>query len=218
MTTRTTTRSNSKKKVVGKLETFHPVANEAEWAIILEQPFIVRAVLQGTAPFLFHRWSNESVAAKGAAAKGSKAKKEDDIESYVYRTPDGELAIPGEYFRMAIVGAAKFRQDPRSPRKSAMDLFKAGVVPLDELCGLGSKDWDYLDKRRVMVQRNGITRTRPAMNAEWQVTATFQVLLPEYIPPIALYEALQGAGRFIGVGDFRPTYGRFVIVRFDVEQ
>ena len=26
--------------------------------------------------------------------------------------------------------AAKFRQDPRSQRKSAMDLYKAGVVPL----------------------------------------------------------------------------------------
>jgi hypothetical protein len=99
-----------------------------------------------------------------------------------------------------------------------MDLFKAGVVVVDELCPLGTKDWDYLDARRVMVQRNGVTRTRPAMKAGWQVEVTFQVLLPEYIGPQMLNETIQAAGRLVGVGDFRPTYGRFAVVKFSVQQ
>ena len=52
-------------------------------------------------------------------------------------TSKGLLCIPTEYFRMALIGAAKFKQDPRSPRKSAMDLFKAGVANLTDLCSLG---------------------------------------------------------------------------------
>lgn len=193
-----------------------PVSNDAEEVLNLEQPYIAEVQVEGTAPLLFHRWSCESIDAKSKAAKGSKAKKEDNLESYVYRNADGELCLPSEYLRMSIIGAAKFRQDPRSPRKSAMDLFKAAIVGLEPLCPLGIKQWDYVDQRRVMVQRNGITRCRPALNTGWKVMIPIQVLLPEYIPPAMLNEVIQSAGKLIGVGDFRPTYGRFQVIRFDV--
>ncbi|MDE2102407.1 MAG: hypothetical protein KGL39_34490 [Patescibacteria group bacterium] len=195
-----------------KLAVLSPVTNDA--APIIEDgfPYAAKIGVVGTAPYLFHRWSVESVEAKSNAAKGSKSKKEDDIESYVYRDDKGNLAIPGEQFRMAIINAAKFKQDPRSPRKSAMDLFKAGIACLDPLCSLNTKNWDILDRRRVMVQRNGITRTRPSMNAGWKCELQIQVLLPEYISLELLNEVIQNAGRLCGVGDFRPTYGRFQVV------
>lgn len=194
------------------------VSNDAELTLSSEMPYRALVAIKGVSPFLFHRWSVDGVEAKARAAKGSKAKKEDDIESYVYRDSDGLLAIPAEYVRMAIIHAAKFKQDPRSPRKSAMDLFKAGVFANEELCSLGVKTWDYLDRRRVVVQRNGITRCRPAMNAGWQINLCFEVVLPEYISPELLNEVIQLAGRVIGVGDFRPTYGRFQVIGFLPEQ
>mgnify|MGYP001597427887 FL=1 len=85
------------------------------------EPYAVAVTVEGYADFLFHRWNAEAVDEKAKAAKNSKGKKTDDVESYVYRTDNGELAIPGEYLRGSIINAAKFRQDPRSPRKSAMD-------------------------------------------------------------------------------------------------
>ena len=97
-----------------------------------------------------------------------------------------------------------------------MDLFKAGIVALDELCSFGTKDWDYLDRRRVLVQRNGITRVRPAMQSGWKVTVKLMVILPEYIEQHLLHDRLNAAGRLIGVGDFRPTFGRFQINSFHV--
>lgn len=191
-----------------------PVSNDAEEDIGILRPYVVEAEIEGTSAFLFHRWSVEAVAEKAKAAKGSTAKKTDNLESYVYRTDDGNLAIPGEYFRQSIIHSAKFRQDPRSPRKSAMDLFKAGIIALDELADLGQPDWDYLDQRRVMVQRNGVTRVRPAIQAGWKVTIRLMVNLPEYIAPAFLHSTLTDAGRLIGVGDFRPTYGRFQVTSF----
>jgi len=191
--------------------------NDGKRTIELEAPYLVALTVEGVAPFLFHRWSVDAIAEKAAARKGSRAKKEDDIESYVYRDPvTNELAIPAEYFRQSLIHAAKYSQDPRSPRKSAMDLFKAGVVALTDLCPLGTAAWDYLDRRRVMVQRNGITRTRPAMHAGWTAQMELQVLLPEYIGPALLGEVLQRAGKLVGVGDFRPTYGRFMVTKFQV--
>jgi hypothetical protein len=184
-------------------------------AISHSEPYAVQITIEGAADFLFHRWNAEAVDEKAKAAKNSKAKKTDDVESYVYRTQDGELAIPGEYLRGSVINAAKFRQDPRSPRKSAMDLYKAGIVVTSQLATLGVKEWDYLDRRRVMVQRQGINRTRPAMRAGWKVKFDLLIVLPEYIDRNSLRETIESAGRLIGIGDFRPTYGRFGIVQFD---
>jgi len=191
------------------------ITNDGEPAFIL--PYIVNLTIQGSSPFLFHRWSNEDVEAKANAAKNSKVKKTDNVESYVYRNTSGNLCIPGEYIRQSIIQSAKYRQDPRSSRKSAMDLFKAGIVSLTELADLGKKEWDYLDKRRVVVQRSGITRTRPAMLEGWKISMQLQVLTPEYIDPNFLYEVLSQAGRLIGVGDFRPSYGRFVVTSYQLQ-
>lgn len=190
--------------------------NGAAPAIEAGFPYRVEITIQGVADLLFHRWNNEAVEEKANAAKGSKAKKTDDVESYVYRTPEGNLALPGEYLRQATIAAAKFKQDPRSPRKSAMDLFKAALVNLTPLGDLGKDSWDYLDKRRVVVQRAAITRTRPAMLAGWETTFIFMVNLPEYIGPALLHEVISSAGKLVGVGDFRPTYGRFMVTSFDV--
>lgn len=189
--------------------------NGGKAAIESGAPYIVSLSIEGAADMLFHRWNCEAVDAKSRATKNSKAKKSDDVESYVYRCEDGTLGLPGEYVRQAIIHAAKFRQDPRSPRKSAMDLFKAGVVCLTPLASLGKIDWDYLDTRRVTIQRNGINRTRPAMRLGWRATFEIAVNLPEYIDRQMLREVIEQSGRLIGVGDFRPTFGRFGIVGFD---
>lgn len=189
--------------------------NGAADAIEAGLPYIAHITIEGVADILFHRWNCEAVEEKAKAAKGSKAKKSDNIESYVYRNEKNEICLPGEYVRQAIIVAAKYRQDPRSPRKSAMDLYKAGLVSLTPLASLGKDKWDYDDRRRVTVQRNGITRVRPAMLAGWKASMQIMVNLPEYISEAVLLEVANQAGRLIGVGDFRPTYGRFQVTSFE---
>jgi hypothetical protein len=187
-------------------------ANEIERSM----PYRVSLTIRGEADLLFHRWNCEAVEAKSKAAKGSAAKKTDNIESYVYRNDQGEICLPGEYLRQAVIAAAKFRQDPRSPRKSAVDLVKAAVVSLTPLASLGVTEWDYEHRCRVQVQRNGVTRVRPALRAGWQASFVFAVNLPEYVSQEMLLGLLTDAGRLVGVGDFRPTYGRFQVVAFSV--
>lgn len=194
-----------------------PVTNGAEQEIETTVPYLATVSIVGVADLLFHRWNCEAVEEKSKAAKGSKSKKSDNVESYVYRNDDGEICIPGEYLRGAIVGAAKFRQDPRSPRKSAADLFKAAVVAMTPLASIGTDKWDYEHKCRVTIQRNGITRVRPAMKTGWKATFDLMVTLPGYIAPYLLNEVIVDAGRLIGLADFRPTYGRFQVVGFETD-
>ena len=192
------------------------VTNGASGSIEQSIPYRVELTIRGEADLLLHRWNCEAVEAKAKAAKGSLIKKTDDVESYVYRNRDGELCIPGEYVRQAIIAAAKYRQDPRSPRKSAMDLVKASVVSLTPLASLGLTEWDYEHRCRVQVQRNGVTRVRPALRAGWTATFILMVNLPEYVSSSLLHGLVSDAGRLIGIADFRPTYGRFQVTKFEV--
>lgn len=195
-----------------------PVSNDAELQVEMGVPYVARVQIEGTAALLFHRYSVESVADKGNAPKNSKAKKTDDIESYVYRDDEGYLCVEGIAMRAALAAAGKSRQDPRSPRKSACDLYKAIIQPLTELARLdpNTKQWDYIDQRRAVVQRNAIPRSRPAMRRGWQATFDIMVEAPQYLDPQSLNALVADAGRFCGLLDYRPTYGRFQVVKFEV--
>lgn len=188
--------------------------NDAEDDILSGAAYRVAIQIRTDADLLLHRYSPDAVIEKNNAKKNSKAKKEDNVESYVYRNADGVLCVPGEYLRQSIINAARSHADPRSPRKSARDLFTAGLVCLTELAPLGVKEWDYLDMRRAVVQRNAVPRVRPAMRAGVHLDFVFQVLVPEYMPPSLLHAVANEAGRLVGIGDFRPTYGRFSITQF----
>lgn len=184
--------------------------------IDIQKPYRVEVTVEGVAPLLFHAWNVESVESKSKAKKGSAEKKMDDLESFVYRNAAGEICIPGDYLRGAIVNAAKFQQDPRSHRKSACDLFKASILSLTPLASLGSKDWDYVDKRRVTIQKSAITRCRPAFKEGWRCTFILLINLPHYIDAALLNATIQEAGKLIGLADHRPTFGRFQVVAFNV--
>lgn len=210
-----------------RLETINGVSNDGHVAIDTARPYVAHVGICGAAPLLFHAWSVESVAAKGKAKKGSEAKKTDDVESYVYRNRDNQICVPGTYLLGSMTdkknGAAKYRQDPRSPRKSALDLYKAGVVAITALApilpastGEPTEDWEYLDRRRVVIQQSGVTRARPAFHEGWRAGIQLLVITPEYISPSDLHSCLIDAGRLVGLGDFRPTFGRYQVDSFEV--
>ena len=190
--------------------------NGAEPFIEMQRPYRVSVELEGVCPLLFHRWNNESVAAKARAKKGSDEKKTDDTESFMWHDEKGFVCLPGEYVRQSVIHASKYEQDPRSPRKSMMDLMKAALVSLTELASLGVRQPDFIDQRRVVIQRSAITRSRPAMRTGWRAKFVLMVNLPEYVPPQKLNHLIQQAGRIIGLADFRPSFGRFSVVKFEV--
>lgn len=189
------------------------VSNGAQAAIDTTLPYRIEVSIRGIAPLLMHRWNTEAVEEKAKAGKNTTAKKTDNVESYVYRDEDGRLCVPGTSFCAALIEAGRYMQDPRSPRKSLRDLCRAGIVPLTLLAPFEPHTtvWDYEDRQRVTVQRAGITRTRPAMRAGWQLSFDLLVNTPEYFPPETVAQLVASAGRLVGLCDFRPTYGRFAV-------
>lgn len=199
-----------------KVEVLEPISNGAKALLEEGRPFEIVVAVQGVADLLMHGWNIEAVEEKSKARKGSTVKKTDNLESYVYRNEAGELCLPGDAIRAAMAEAGRFEQDPRSPRKSARDLVKTGLVPLTPLASLGVKDWEYVARHRVVVQRNAITRSRPALRTGWTCAFHLLVNVPEYLNVPFLQHLVNQAGRLQGLGDYRPTYGRFQVVEFKV--
>jgi len=174
--------------------------------------------LVGVAPILLHRYDDAAVERRAKAAKNSVMKKADDVDSYVYRTADGAIGMPGRNLKACLRETARSLQDPRSPRKSAMDLIKAAVQVEPFIASMGRTTWDAVDVQRVVVQRSTISRRRPVLHEGWQVRFTVIVLAPEYITADWLHDLITRAGRFTGLGDFRPDYGRFRMDSFHLKE
>lgn len=195
------------------------VSNGASHVIGVTNPYHVEITIQGTADLLFNRWNCDEVDAKGRAGKGSSARKADNPELRVHRLDSGNLGIPGEYLRMAMVTASKWQRDPSSPRASGQRNYKAGVIVTTALADLGCKSWDYEDRRRAVIRASGggINRIRPAMKAGWKAKFCVQVIVPELIDEAMLRETVDRAGKLCGLGDFRPTFGRFSVIGWERE-
>jgi len=69
---------------------------------------------------------------------------------------------------------------------------------------------EYVDMRTVRVGQQKVVRTRPIFH-DWKVTFT-AYLDTDKLNPEELIEILENAGKYAGLGDYRPRYGRFTVV------
>ena len=58
---------------------------------------------------------------------------------------------------------------------------------------------------------------RPAMKAGWKIQATIAVL-DDTLPVEALRNAIETAGLYVGVGSWRPEFGRFVLREWAIDR
>lgn len=198
---------------------FKPVKGaDNEWIVIRPMPeqYHMKVRVLGKGPLLFHRYDVEEQERKKVAKKGSIEKTTDNIESYVYRDKKGNICMPGMNFKAALVNAAKRFQDPSSPRKSAHDLIRAGIVVDPYLApilsgGKPTAEWHGVDVRGVVIQKNRIARSRPFMEPGWEIDFEVTVTDIEMVKPALLADIIFRAGAFSGLGDYRPDFGQFAI-------
>ena len=193
------------------------ITDGAAFGMSLQEPFLVEITVVGTSALLMHGWNIQSIDSKAEAKKGSREKKTDNLESYVHRDDKGFLAIPTVNLAAAIAEAARSMPDPRSPRKSARDLIKSVVQANRPFATLEpkTKNWDFEHRCRVVIQRAGITRTRPAMKEGWKATFLLQNNGPEYFSEEAIHLLAVQAGRVAGLCDGRAIgYGKFRVTNF----
>jgi hypothetical protein len=118
--------------------------------------------------------------------------------------------VPADLLKACIVGGA---QKARLGKQA-----KAGVLVTEAgtLDYKGPKDVNtlmadsrFVIRKQARVQASRIMRTRP-MFRDWQCTFTIE-FDPEVMNWEQVFEALIQAGRYVGLGDWRPEHGRFEV-------
>jgi hypothetical protein len=128
----------------------------------------------------------------------------------LYLNEDHEPCWPGENIEAMLIEAAKKDKLGRAFRAG---LLSNGLWPL-EYVGPKNPDelWknrNFVDVRPVRVQSSRIMRTRPIFR-EWQLNFEIQ-FLPELISKKSIVQAIEVAGFGVGLSDFRPKYGKFIV-------
>lgn len=182
----------------------------------------ITITVDGIKPLLTH--NPESMGVEKAPGKGSRIPEaEIEAEAGVYRLPDGTCGIKGEAFRGSLLGAASAW---KAKAKRTMKSLLSHVTVIEDLIPLlhhdGTPIKEYvIDRRRAIIQRNGIIRCRPRFD-EWSCRFTIEYD-PELVgkDPRIIVDVLQDGGNRMGVGDYRPArngpFGRFRVRQYEIE-
>lgn len=183
----------------------------------------------GTAPLMQHRYPMPDLEtlAKGGKKRTGAPDYTQEWREYLYATKDGKIYQPAVHIEGALVKAAVNFKVTGKRGASYKDLFKAalfigpdeiphGVDVPAELDADADKPL-YLDMRPVVVQRARVVRIRPCFKPGWVLDFTITVIDDE-LPDEIVQDALTLAGKAVGIGDFRPRFGRFSVARFEVRR
>ncbi|MBI5670654.1 MAG: hypothetical protein HZC41_21895 [Chloroflexi bacterium] len=149
----------------------------------------------------------------------------------MYVTPDGYLYQPATHIEGALQKAASLFTVKGKGSKTWKDAVKAYVyVRPDQVLHLWHGEpvrapgTDLLQQptehlsvniMRVKVQRAAVARSRLQIGEGWELQFRLEVI-DEQLPAPTLKAILEEAGRAIGIGDYRPRYGRFGVQQFEV--
>ncbi len=181
----------------------------------------MKVTITGVSPLLMHsaRYANPlDPMTKAHKALTSKRKKTDEDYEAISKSEffggiyfDSNLGayLPGLVIEAVIFEAAKQQKLGKTAKRSVVVI--EDVIPLKykgpkDIEGLYS-DPNFVDIRAVKVGLQKVMRTRPKFN-EWSATFTIS-FNPEQIEQRDVVRILQDAGSLIGVGDYRPRFGKF---------
>lgn len=147
------------------------------------------------------------------ATKKKKYDDEEEARLRVYKDADGDFAHPAESFPKALVKAAAGKKINKA---HATQLIKAGVFIAEPYCKIldakGKPIKNYaIDRRSVVVGKARVLRCRPCYS-HWRMEVPLEIDMAILSKEI-VKEILMLAGRFPGIGDYRPekggAFGRF---------
>ncbi len=192
--------------------------------------YTVSCSIEGIAPLMQHRFPMPDLATQRKGGTRSTGAKDYTIEwkDYFYAEPDGQIYQPASHLEGALINAAASFKVAGKRGKTYKDLFKANIfvdpqaIPHEGFMVPEELDTDadkplYLDARPVVVQRARVVRIRPCFKAGWKLSFEIQVIDDE-IQPSMLNDVIALAGRVVGIGDYRPRFGRFMVTEFETHK
>ena len=172
----------------------------------------------GIAPLLQARHLTPEEEQKMLARESSKKAKVKDLtdkeqfEMHAYRNSKKQFVQPSEMIEAAMVKAAtNFKLEGK---KTYKDVIRGGILIEPELIVHKNQKVET-DARWGRNKNTGgaVWVVRPRFD-KWSLEFTITLLQDERVAPEMLKEILTYAGMYVGVGAWRPKFGRFEVTKF----
>lgn len=169
----------------------------------------VKVKIKGIVPLLMHKYNiinNEEKAKR----KDEQYSIETDAQKALYFDKKIGCYAPSTWIEACLRESAK---DFKQGKKTYKNAILSSVFCEEEKISLHKKIYDEIDVRAVVIQRNRIAKGRPKFNT-WELE--FILCYDETrIKKDILKQILEEAGATKGIGDYRPKFGRFKVIKFE---
>lgn len=183
----------------------------------------IKVTLTGCSPMLQHRDTLSNPLhplAKAHKEVSSKRKKTDEDyeflahsewKSSIYHDEKIGPYVPAMMIEATLMQAAKLQKLGTKFKSAIMVVEDKAPLQYDGPRDLASmfKDPAFVDMRSVKVQQARIQRCRPKFD-NWKINFTVGYN-SEVINEREIVKALEDAGTQVGLGDFRPRFGKFAV-------
>lgn len=196
--------------------------------------YMVNASIQGTAGLLQHAFGATQLQVLQESTKRRTGAVDYSMEwlTTMYTDQDGMLVQPASHLEGALIRAGTSFKIKGQKQKTYKDIIRAfvyvcpdNIVHLRNGTPVIAPTAELLENptpflsvsiMRVVVQRAAVARSRLLIAPGWELSFQMQVL-EEQLSPEALKTILEFAGNSVGIGDYRPRYGRFNVNSFNVQ-
>ena len=172
----------------------------------------VSVKIEGVTPLLQHRFPEEDFGTNATKAKKNVYDPDEECEKALYKNDDG-IYQPAEHILSALIKAGtSFKYKGQQTYK---EIIKQSIAVNPDCIPHNIPKWE-VDSRSVVIERKRIMRSRPVFN-KWQLEFEIEILDETLINFETLKEILEKAGK-IGIGDYRPRFGRFMVSMYNTNK
>lgn len=179
----------------------------------------IKVEIEGTTPILFNRFRDIQIEGKSKKRTGAMA--EAEIEDKLYLDEKKKVLLPSVYLKNSITEASKQFKIIGKGKATYSKIVASTVDVMPFMIELDSGKFEVFRISAVNPMTKGRMMTeRPRFN-KWK--AEFELVLNDpAVPTSVINEILEHAGKYVGVGDWRPEkkgmFGKFMITSFKTEK
>jgi len=176
-----------------------------------EEIYFVR--IEGTKPLLMNNpYSQIGVVNKPTRRRGEQLPPEKEAELLLYKDEKSNIVVPARVIKACIRSASR-NYKAKQRKMTYAGYIRAGIDIEPENIPLIHNGWKPF-VTLVRVQGSRILRARPRFDV-WALEFKLINKDPNMINMDTLRQILEDAGKYYGIGDYRPEFGLFKVVKFE---
>jgi len=167
--------------------------------------------IKGVTPLLQNRFAGADEVAEKSTKRKAETTKENDVNNTIYKMPDGTIYQPADSIKQSLIEAGKaFKKGKSNLSKTFASFLMFDIDAIPHL----NQEW-VTDRRAVVIpSTHGRVMRNRARFDKWSLRFEVISLDDDEINQSQLHDALDYAGNYVGIGDYRPQkkgmFGRFI--------